>query len=59
MMSAPKMPTTAKPAADLATTALANVEGLQELPQFEADDRAGLIDFSLLGDTEAAAHSVA
>ena len=53
--------------ADLAATALTNVEGLQaglqELPHFDPEDHAGtevgFIDFSLLGGTETAADSAA
>jgi hypothetical protein len=46
-----------EPEDDLVSTALANIEGLQELPHFESDNPSGtvtgLIDFSLLGGPEA------
>ena len=55
-MSAPDVDATAEPAKDLATIALANAEGIQDLPHFEADETTGpdasLIDFSLLGSME-------
>jgi hypothetical protein len=58
-MGAPEGLTTTpgKPEDDLVSTALANIEGLQELPHFESDNPSrtvtGLINFSLLGGPEA------
>ena len=62
-MTAPDVDPPAEAVEDLAAIALANVEGIQKLPHFEADEHtgtdAGLIDFSLLGGTEDAADSAA
>jgi hypothetical protein len=56
-MHAPEEPnqTAIDPITDLATTALANIETLQELLNFVSEDQAGvdvgIIDFSLLSGT--------
>ena len=56
MMTGPDIDPPARTTEDLATIALANVEGIQELPHFESTEHAGAdadtLNFSLLGATE-------